>query len=101
MAKEVEVPIPLDPDVAATLTDAESRAAAGRLLSLLLKPGMQDERLAGAVRAEIIEVSHRPRLSRYFRPESRDAVLAALQSDARWFRTDQVVADCRDPNDNK
>ena len=33
LAKTVEVPIPLAQDVAATLTDAESRAAAGRLLT--------------------------------------------------------------------
>jgi hypothetical protein len=42
MAKTVEVPIPLDPETAATLTDAESRAAAGRLLSRILRPRQDD-----------------------------------------------------------
>jgi len=43
MTNTVEVPIPLEPEVAAELVDAESRAAAGRLLSRLLKPRKHDD----------------------------------------------------------
>ena len=49
MTNTVEVPIPLEPEVAAELVDAESRAAAGRLLSRLLKPRKHDDALTDAM----------------------------------------------------
>lgn len=49
MADKVEVPVPLDPKIAAALADPATRAAAGRLLSRLLKPTDRFEGLAHAM----------------------------------------------------
>ena len=38
MANLVEVPIPMEPDAAADLTDERKRAAVGRIISRLLRP---------------------------------------------------------------
>jgi hypothetical protein len=49
MDNTIDVPIPVEPDVAATLADARNREAAGRLLSRVLRPRSGPSPLARAI----------------------------------------------------
>lgn len=51
---------------------------------------------------ELHEVLHRPKFDRYFTPALRRTdYLHTLARAARWHHVATVVADCRDPKDNK
>jgi hypothetical protein len=49
MDSTVEVTIPVEPEVAAALTDARNRAAVGRLISRVLRPRSGPSALAQAI----------------------------------------------------
>ena len=57
--------------------------------------------LSEAVRDEVVEVLHRPRLVRFVDPALRDELLDLLIPGAGWFEPAVRVADCRDAKDNK
>lgn len=57
--------------------------------------------LPEAVRHEVVEVLHRPRLARFVDPVLRDELLDLLIPGAVWFEPAVRVADCRDAKDNK
>jgi putative PIN family toxin of toxin-antitoxin system len=68
-----------------------------------LKLGRVVDRLAMSrpVFDEIFAVLHRPKLSRFLDPALRDDLLDQLVSASAWFDPTVVVADCRDPADDK
>jgi hypothetical protein len=54
-----------------------------------------------AVDGEIGEVLNRPLFSRAITASRRERILATLWDAAAWFDPAELVADCRDPKDNK
>ena len=57
--------------------------------------------LSEAVRNEVVEVLHRPRLALFVDPVLRDELLDLLIPGAVWFEPAVRVTDCRDAKDNK
>lgn len=78
MDKTVDVMIPVEPEAAAALVDARNRAAVGRLVSRVLRPGSGPAPLALA----IAEMKAAARSSGLNDPEI-DAELAAYNAERR------------------
>jgi hypothetical protein len=78
MADTVEVTIQVEPEAAAALTDARSRAAVGRLVSRVLRPRAGRTELADAI-AALKADAHATGLS----DEAIDAELAAYNAERR------------------
>ena len=57
--------------------------------------------MSSSVFDEVFDVLHRPRLARFVDAELRADLLDQLVSGCLWFEATAVVADCRDPADNK
>ncbi len=57
--------------------------------------------LSSSVWAEIVQVLHRPRLTRFVDAALRDELLDVLGAAASWFTPIQRVSVCRDPKDDK
>jgi putative PIN family toxin of toxin-antitoxin system len=57
--------------------------------------------LSYAVLAEIFEVLHREKFSRYIDEEDIRRFLAAVTREAEWVDIDVEVTACRDPKDDK
>lgn len=54
-----------------------------------------------AVLAELLDVLDRPRLARFIDPELRAELVGQLDTLGVFFAPTEVVADCRDPKDDK
>ncbi|MBV8613063.1 MAG: putative toxin-antitoxin system toxin component, PIN family, partial [Acetobacteraceae bacterium] len=68
----------------------------------LLKARARDTlALSRAVRAEMLEVLHRPELARFLGRAQRDEVLELVTAAAAWVEPAVAVTDCRDAKDNK
>jgi hypothetical protein len=78
MDKTVDVMIPVEPEAAAALADARNRAAVGRLVSRVLRPGSGPTPLARAV-AEMKAAAQLSGLS----DAEIDAELAAYNAERR------------------
>ena len=57
--------------------------------------------LSGPVMDEITEVLRRPRFAGALTADIREGILGLLAAAAVWVEPDILVADCRDPKDNK
>lgn len=57
--------------------------------------------LSEPVRAELLDVLHRPKLARFVTPDVRADLLGQLSTLGVFFAPTVPVSDCRDPKDNK
>src|SRR5438105_4870687 len=57
--------------------------------------------ISAATVEELSEVLRRPRFNKYIHEEERMEFLAALIREAELIEVNEVVSDCRDPDDNK
>lgn len=78
MEGTIDVTIPVEAEIAATLSDPERREAAGRLLSRMLRPGLGRDPLVEAI-AELKAQAHAAGLT----DEAIDEELAAYNSERR------------------
>jgi uncharacterized protein len=86
---------------ASTIVGAALKADSVPERALLRAEAVDVFALSAAVEAEIAGVLDRPRFARALTPERRARILKVLRGEAAWFEPKVVVADCRDPKDNK
>ena len=86
---------------ASTLVSAAFRR--GSVPDLAVRHAFRTDRIAVSepVRAELLDVLHRPGLARFIDPELRAGLLGQLGALGVVFASTMRVTDCRDPKDNK